>query len=30
VPERLMLGKAVFVFFPISTDKDKNRVGFIK
>ena len=24
VPERLMLGKAVFVFFPI------NRVGFIK
>lgn len=30
VPERLMLGKAVFVFFPLSTDKGKNRVGFIK
>ena len=24
VPERLMLGKAVFVFFPV------NRIGFIK
>ena len=30
VPERLMLGKAVFVFFPVSLDAAKNRVGFIK
>ena len=30
VPERLMVGKAVFVFFPLSLDKGKNRVGFIK
>jgi signal peptidase I len=30
VPERLMLGKAVFVFFPVSFNKSTNRVGFIK
>ena len=30
VPERLMLGKAVFVFFPLTFDKSTNRVGFIK
>ena len=41
VPERLMLGKAVFVFYPVALDwqfgwppvrfrEGKNRVGFIK
>lgn len=30
VPERLMLGKAVFVFWPFSIDAAKNRIGFIK
>jgi signal peptidase I len=30
VPERLLLGKAVFVFFPVSFNKSTNRVGFIK
>ena len=30
VPERLMLGKAVFVFFPLTFNKNTNRVGFIK
>ena len=30
VPDRLMLGKAVFVFWPFSIDAAKNRIGFIK
>jgi signal peptidase I len=30
VPERLMLGKAVFVFFPVTFNKATNRAGFIK
>jgi signal peptidase I len=30
VPERLMLGKAVFVFWPFYFSQTKNRVGFIK
>jgi signal peptidase I len=30
VPERLMLGKAVFVFWPFFFDPAKNRIGFIK
>ena len=30
VPERLMLGKAVFVFWPASFTMAHNRVGFIK
>jgi len=30
VPERLMLGKAVFVFWPFWFDRNKNRIGFIK
>jgi signal peptidase I len=30
VPERLMLGKAVFVFWPFSTHTATNRIGFIK
>ena len=30
VPERLMLGKAVFVFWPFWFDRAKNRIGFIK
>ena len=30
VPERLMLGKAVFVFWPFYFSADKNRIGFIK
>ena len=30
VPDRLMLGKAVFVFWPASIYSGKNRAGFIK
>ncbi len=30
VPERLMLGKAVFVFWPFYLSASKNRIGFIK
>jgi len=30
VPERLMLGKAVFVFWPFYFSASKNRIGFIK
>ena len=30
VPDRLMLGKAVFVFWPFWFSQSKNRVGFIK
>jgi signal peptidase I len=30
VPERLMLGKAVFVFWPFYLSPTKNRIGFIK
>jgi len=30
VPERLMLGKAVFVFWPFYFSATKNRIGFIK
>jgi signal peptidase I len=30
VPDRLLLGKAVFVFWPVSIDAAKNRIGFIK
>jgi len=30
VPERLLLGKAVFVFWPFSIDRAKNRIGLIK
>jgi signal peptidase I len=30
VPERLMLGKAVFVFWPFYFNPSKNRIGFIK
>lgn len=30
VPERLMLGKAVFVFWPFYFSQSKNRIGFIK
>lgn len=30
VPERLLLGKAVFVFWPASLNKNRNRFGVIK